>query len=138
VAINNIELEDYSADIDELQAQITGLPHIKDLMSAQEFIDPVDELIDDNDDDIMASVVERYSGDIAGEAEEAKPNDIEEDDVPIADVIRALELLKIHQLKSKHRSALHLSNLDKLGRDLMAEKCSRGRQSTITSFFVSK
>jgi hypothetical protein len=56
----------------------------------------VDELINDNDDDIMASVVERYSGDIAGKAEEAKPNDIEEDDVPIADIIQALELLKIH------------------------------------------
>jgi hypothetical protein len=107
-------------------------------MLAQEFIDPVDELINDNNDDIIASVVERYSGDIAGEAEEVKPNDIEEDDVSITDIIRALELLKIHQLKSKHRSALHLSNLDKLGKDVMAEKCSRGKQSTITSFFVSK
>ena len=56
-------------------------------MSAQEFIDPVDELIDDDDDDIMASVVERYSGDKAGEAEEVEADDIEEDDVPIADAI---------------------------------------------------
>jgi hypothetical protein len=96
VAINNIELEDYSADINKLQAQITSLPYIKDLMLAQEFIDPVDKLINDDDDDIIASVVERYSGDKAGEAEEVKANDIKEDNVPITNVIRALELLKIH------------------------------------------
>ena len=47
----------------------------------------MDKLIDDDDDDIMASVVERYSGDKAGEAEEVKANNIKEDDVPIADAI---------------------------------------------------
>jgi hypothetical protein len=96
VAINNIELEDYGADINELQAQIISLPHIEDLISAQEFIDPVDELINDDDDDIMASVVERYSGDKAGEAEEVEADNIEEDNIPIANAVRALELLKIY------------------------------------------
>jgi hypothetical protein len=56
----------------------------------------VDKLINDDDDDIMASVVERYSGDKVGEVEEVKANNIKEDDVPITNTIRALELLKIH------------------------------------------
>jgi hypothetical protein len=56
----------------------------------------VDKLINNNDDNIIASVVERYSGDKAGEAEEVKANNIKEDNVLIANVIRALELLKIH------------------------------------------
>ena len=47
----------------------------------------MDELINDNDDNIIASIVKRYSGDIVGKAEEAKPNDIKEDNVPIANVI---------------------------------------------------
>jgi hypothetical protein len=85
--INNIKLEDYGANINKLQAQITSLPYIKDLMLTQEFIDPVDKLINDDDDDIIASVVERYSGDKVGEAEEVKANNIKEDDVPIADAI---------------------------------------------------
>jgi hypothetical protein len=65
-------------------------------MLAQEFIDPVDKLINNDDDNIIASIVKRYSGDKAGEAEEVKANNIKEDNVLITNVIQALELLKIH------------------------------------------
>jgi hypothetical protein len=138
VPIDNVEPDDTSAEIDELQAQIASLPYIDDYMSVQEFIDPAEELIDDQDDDIMASVIDRYSRDKEDEADEAEASDIEEEEVSLADAIRALELLKIHQLKSKYGSSLHLSNLDKLGRDLIAERHSGGKQSTIESFFGHK
>lgn len=75
-------------------------------MSVQEFIDPADELIDDKDDDIIASVIDRYRRDKEYEVDEVDSSDIEDEEVSIADAIRALELLKIHQLKSKYGSAL--------------------------------
>jgi hypothetical protein len=84
--------------------------------------------------DITASVIDRYSRDKEDEAE-AESSDIEEEEVSIADAIQALELLKIHQLKSTYGSALHLSNLDKFCRDLLAEKHSGGKKSTIETFF---
>ena len=136
VVIDNVEPEDTSAEIDELRAQIASLPYIDDYMSVQEFVDPADELIDDKDDNIMASVIDRYSRDKEDEVDEVESSDIEDEEVSTADAIRALELLKMHQLKSKYGSALHLSNLDKLGRDLMAEKYSGGKQSTIEKYYT--
>jgi hypothetical protein len=48
-------------DIDELTAQIASLAGIQDLMPVQEFIAVLEEVITDNDDDIIASVVDMYS-----------------------------------------------------------------------------
>jgi cell fate (sporulation/competence/biofilm development) regulator YmcA (YheA/YmcA/DUF963 family) len=61
VAIDAIEQENTSAEIDELQDRIASLPHIDDYMSVQEFINPADQPTDDKEDDIMASVVDRYN-----------------------------------------------------------------------------
>ena len=134
---SNISIED-QGEINELQAQIASLPGVKDLMSIEEFIQPVDEIIDDNDDDIIASVVERYSTDKEGEIEEIKDNDIEEEKVAISEAIRALETLKLYEIQQDDGDSITLQALDRLGRDITRRKQCLGKQSTINSFFISK
>jgi hypothetical protein len=68
-------------------------------MSIEEFIQPVDKIINDNNDDIMASVVERYGADKEGEIEEIEDSDVEEEKVAISKAIRALKTLKLYKIQ---------------------------------------
>jgi hypothetical protein len=79
----------------ELQVQIIALPGIIDALSIDEFLEPLEEDINDNDEDIFMSVVERYSGDKEGEEEPIEEGDIEVEKVPIQEAIKALETLKL-------------------------------------------
>ena len=79
----------------ELQVQIIALPGIIDPLSIDEFIEPLQEVINDSNKDIFASVVERYSADKEGEEEPIEEGDIEAKKVPIREAIKALETLKL-------------------------------------------
>jgi hypothetical protein len=79
----------------ELQAQIIQLLDIINLLSIDEFIEPPQEVINNKDKDIFASIVERYSTDKEGEEEPIEEEDIEVEKVPIQEAIQALEVLKL-------------------------------------------
>lgn len=64
-------------DQDEMQGQIQELPRITDRLSINEFIQSAGEVFDDEDQDIFASVVERYSIENEGRVEEVEEGDIE-------------------------------------------------------------
>ena len=70
-------------DINDLVAQISSLPSIQDLMPVREFITVPEEVITDNNDDIMASVVDMYSVD-----EVSKVSEPEEDDIKALKISR--------------------------------------------------
>jgi hypothetical protein len=64
-------------DIDDLAAQIASLFGVKDLMPVREFITVLEKVIADNDDDIIAKVMDMYRADDKGEVSEPKEDDIE-------------------------------------------------------------
>ena len=85
----------------ELEAQITILPGVQDLLSIDKFLEPEQEVIKDDDRDIFKSVVERYSADKEGE-EPVEEGDIEVKKVPIKEAIKALEILKLWEIQQEN------------------------------------
>jgi hypothetical protein len=74
----------------ELEAQIVLLLGVQDPLSINEFLEPAQEVIKDDNRDIFKSVVERYSADKEGE-EPIEEGDIKVEKVPIKEAIRLLK-----------------------------------------------
>jgi hypothetical protein len=119
----------------ELQAQITALPGIIDPLSIDEFIEPSQEVIEDDDSDIFASVVERYSTDKEGEEEPVEEGDIEVERVPIKEAIKALETLKLWEMQQENGKVSALQTLEQIGRRIQQNKLQSVKQMTLHSFF---
>jgi hypothetical protein len=83
-------------DIDDLAAQIASLFGVKDLMPVREFITVLEKVIADNDDDIIATVMDMYRADDKGEVSEPKEDDIEALNVSRKEALQALKVLKLY------------------------------------------
>ena len=127
--------ENQQADRDALQAQITGLPGIEDPLSLNEFIEPADEVIDDEDGDIFASVVDRYRTEKEGTVEEPDEDDIEIDLVPTTEALKAIEIVKLWEIQQENREQSTLSALDRIERRMVQARYENRKQTMITSFF---
>lgn len=88
-------------DRDELQAQIQELPGITDRLSINEFIQPADEIVDDEDQDIFAFVVERYSIEKEGTVDEVEEGDIEIEKILTAEALKALETVRLWEMQQE-------------------------------------
>jgi hypothetical protein len=84
--------DDEAAERAELQEQIAQLP-IENPLSLNEFLNPVDEIVIDEDDDIFISVVDHYSIDKLGEESESSDEEVEE--VDTAEALRCIETVKL-------------------------------------------
>ena len=93
----------------QLQAQIALLP-IKTPLPLNEFVNPEDEMLIDEDGDIFMSVVECYSMNNVGEGEE--DSDSSEDkveDINTTTALQCLEQVKLWKLqKGKRKIYRHL------------------------------
>ena len=125
-------------DIDDLAAQIASLPGIQDLMPVREFIAVPEEVIADNDDDIMALVVDMYSVDEVGEVSEPEEDDIEALKISRKEALQALEVLKLYTIQQDDIDGSILPSLDKLGWFVTQKRVQESRQSSILSFFQAK
>jgi hypothetical protein len=127
--------ENQQADRHAPQAQITGLPGIEDPLSLNEFIEPADEVIDDEDGDIFASVVDRYRTEKEGTVEEPDEDDIEIDLVPTTEALKAIEIVKLWEIQQENREQSTLSALDRIERRMVQARYENRKQTMITSFF---
>jgi hypothetical protein len=126
-------IEDQTERI-ELQAQITALPGITDPLAINDFIEPINEIIEDRDEDIFTSVVEHYSAD---KEEEELEDDGEEEEpkVSINAVIQALETLKLWELQQDDGNTANLRLYDSIGSRMKYSQAQSKRQGTLDSFF---
>ena len=76
---DTIIVDDGSADRIELRDQIAQLP-IENPLSLDEFLNPEDEIIVDEDEDIFTSVVDHYAVISPGEEEESSDEEVKEVD----------------------------------------------------------
>ena len=113
-----------------MQAQIAQLP-IENLTSLDEFLTPEDETIIDEDGDIFAALVERYSIDMLSVEEESDEEEIEE--VTDADALISIERLRLWKLQKGNRD--DIKALDRVERETLCHKSSVGNQTTILRFF---
>jgi hypothetical protein len=128
---DTIVVDDGSADRIELQDQIAQLP-IKDPLSLDEFLNPEDETIVDEDEDIFTSVVNNYSVDRLGEEEESSDEE-EVEEVDTDEALRAVETVKMWKLQKG--DSQDIQALDRITREIARYKMSAARQTTIHRFF---
>ena len=133
--------EDQQAERAELQEQIEQLPlpaKGEERMSLYDFINPDTETIIDDDRDVFASVVERYSADKEGTEEEFEEGDIEVEKASTAKAIEALEYVKLWKLQQEGTCQETLQALDRISREMAQIKISGAKQTTLDSFFKPK
>ena len=85
-------MDDGSADRIELRDQIAQFL-IENPLSLDKFLNPEDETIVDEDEDIFTSVVDHYAIARLGEEEESSNEEVEE--VDTAEALRAVETVKM-------------------------------------------
>jgi hypothetical protein len=123
---------------DKLQAQILQLPNISELLSVDEYISLPNEVVEDEEEDIFESIIDRYSVDTEDIFEELEEGDIEEEKVPINDAIKALETLKLFEIQQEDGAKLFIQALDQADRRYMQKQYQSRKQTTIDSFFQNK
>jgi hypothetical protein len=111
---DSIVVDDGSADRIELQDQIRQLP-IGNLLSLDEFLNPEDETIVDEDEDIFISVVNHYAVARPGKQEESSDEE-EVKEVDTAKALRAVETVKMWKLQKG--DSQDLQALDRLTREI--------------------
>jgi hypothetical protein len=135
---DTIIVDDGSADRIELQDQIAQLL-IENPLSLDEFLNPEDEAIFDEDEDVFTSVVNHYAAARPGEEEESSGGEEEEEEikeVQTAEALRAVEIVKMWKLQKG--DSQDLQALDRLSREIAQYKISTAHQTTIHRFFKQK
>jgi hypothetical protein len=129
------------ADIAELQAAIERLRIPADeRMNINNFINPPDEAIIDENNDIMESVIERHTIEVEGE-ESGVSEDEEEAFIPkvlMKEAIKAIELLKLYELQQVDGNRVNIKALDRIGLEVTRRKFEfTNQQRFVTNFDVS-
>jgi hypothetical protein len=114
------------------------LPNISELLSVDEYIQLPNERVEDEEEDIFESIVDRYSADTEDIIEELEEGEIEEEKVLIADAIKALETLKLFEIQQEDGAKLFLQALDQADGRYMQKQDQSRKQTTIDSFFQNK
>jgi hypothetical protein len=133
---NEVEIADDAADREALQAQMTQILGVQDLLTVEEFINPPAEEIIDQDQDIMEAIIETYSQDQEEDVGEEGDGEIEPL-VPISEAIRALETLQRFEV-AREDGSQNIKALDSLARELWTLQISKKSQRTLDSFFIHK
>jgi hypothetical protein len=125
---------DDGIDRAELQYQIMQLP-IENPLPLDEFLNPEDEIIADEDSDIFAAVVANYSVDKPGKEEESSDEE-EVEQIEDAKALRMVERLKLWKLQ--RGTDQDIKALDRIERDIMGVRSSAPHQTKILRFLKPK
>jgi DDE superfamily endonuclease/Tc5 transposase DNA-binding domain len=134
----DLSIEDYQLASDavaQLQAQIALLPGISDPVSANEFIQPLDEQINDDINDIFDFIIESYSEDTEESEAINDEVDFEAPKVNISDAIKAIECLKLFELQQETGEVGNISALERIERGIYQKRCNSQKQTTLDSYF---
>jgi hypothetical protein len=123
-----------SADQIELGDQVAQLL-IENPPSLDEYLNPEDETIFDEDEHIFTSVVNHYTVTRPGEEEESSDEEKVEE-VDAAEALRAVETVKMWKLQKG--DCQDFQALDRLAREIARYKISAAHQTTIHRFFKPK
>ena len=130
-----IQADEY-ADREDLQAIIARLPYIQNPLPVDEFINPPEErIVEDEDSDIFEQVVERYGVSEDDIVDMAEDGVVQEEDISVSKAIEALETLKLFEIQQEDGSEALLHALDQAGTRYIKKKNESRKQVTIDSFF---
>jgi hypothetical protein len=125
---------DDRTDRADLQDQIAQLP-IENPLSLDEFLNPKDETILDEEGDIFEAIVAAYS---SNQADEEGESSDEEEVKQVKDnaALRAIEKVKLWKLQKG--TDHNIRALDGIEREIVQYKSSQAHQTTILRFFEPK
>jgi DDE superfamily endonuclease len=131
--INSIDIIE-QRDKELLRAQVMSLPNVSNPLTIDEFIQPQDEQIDDDLEDIMESLIDTYSQ--VEDYEESQPREEEEVEcVSHADAIRALKSLKLYELQQDQGDRSNILALERFERLVIQRKDATKKQVVIDGYF---
>ncbi|RKF83688.1 hypothetical protein GcM1_155001 [Golovinomyces cichoracearum] len=85
-----------------------------DRLSVCEFIELGSEVVDEEDQDISSSVIERYSTDRAGMVEEAEEEDFETEKVSNYETLKAIDIVRLWEFQQEDGQTTILQVLDNI------------------------
>jgi hypothetical protein len=128
-------VDDSIAERIELRDQIAQLP-IENPISLDEFLNPEDETVVDEDSDIFISVVEHYSAYKPGQEEQSSDEEEEVKEVDTAEALKAIETVKLWKLQKG--DSQDLQALDRVEREIARYESDLAHQTTILRFLKPK
>jgi hypothetical protein len=137
--LNNEDiLQDNAAEIEELSAQIARLPG-GEAQPIEQFLEPEEERIVDEDGDIFESVIERYTAAEGDDVDDAEEGEEEEKRPSILDAIQAVDTLQSFVTLGEDGGRISvIKALEQLGKDILAEKqATMGTQSLISGWLTN-
>lgn len=111
---------DDGTDRIDLWAQIAQLP-IENPLSLDEFLNPEDETIIDEEDDIFNAIVIAYSSNKANKEGESSDEEKEVKQVKDNTALRAIETVKLWKLQ--RGTNLNIKAPDRVEREIIRHKC---------------
>jgi hypothetical protein len=126
-------LQDNIAEIEELRTEIARLPG--DSISIQDFLEPAEEIIVDEDEDIFEAVVERYSITKGDDIDEVEDGGEEEIRPSLAEAIKALNTLQLFTSLGEDGGRISvIKALEQIGKDISQEKRAKSIQCSLDSW----
>jgi hypothetical protein len=121
-------------DIQESIQALAGQARIQNTMNINTFLNPTDEVVDDDDDEVLDQLVDAYAeGDRAEETDE-EPVEV----VPIgqSDAIQAVQLLQQYEEQQEDGDSELLRHLARLQITVRGRMVCSLEQAPITSYFT--
>jgi len=118
-----------------LHTDIQAMPGLTNPLTIEEFLEPQEERIEDEEEDIFESVVQMYS---VVQAEEESEDEGDEEVVRVSknEAIQALETLRLYEIQQENGSQSNLQALDRIGRGITSLKTRSTTQTTIDGFLI--
>lgn len=117
--------------IQEATNRLHQLGKIREIMDIRNFINPPEEVVADNSDDIIADIVEQFT---ERDAETDEEEDIQQKVKP-QEAIQALQLLRLYEEQSDDCDIDLIRRLNQYEKRLVDRKIEGQQQQLISSFF---
>ena len=113
--------------------QLQRSSYIRHAMDIQTFLNPVEEVVEDTENEIEEQIIAQFEPEIEAESEE----EVEElPQVRVSEAIEALSTLRLYEEQSETGTGELISTLNRYERVLQAEKARRQQQQDIRTFFA--
>jgi len=131
---DDIQIKETINEIQDSIQKLSDSGRIRDMMSISQFINPTNEIVDDEDDEILEKVIEAYA--------EGNERDHETDEeeinitpVRISEALTALSQLRLYEEQQEYGDKELIRRLNHFEQIIRAREAGGMQQRTITSYF---
>ena len=134
IAQDTARIEENERQLGSSIAELVDKDRIQSAMSISTFLNPLDEQIEDNDEEILSSTIEAYA-----EGDRLQENDeepVEFEPIQHQEAMQAVQLLQRYEEQQEDGSRALSGQLASMESSIRGRIFSGKRQTQITSYFV--